>query len=359
MTHNTSAHSCSCPRSCKRKSHGARTVVFPVRPFEPEVAPVPGRRRGRLASAQPVLRPAASQGFSGPYEVTTTRSLEGQARPSCVFEGVGPRKLRCMYWTLGSHPSGWVNVIAHEGDLMSDPTMVGSAPAPRPPTNGGALDLSDDALAEIATRQTFVAATFVDIVDTLVGDFDVIEVLTLLSSRCVGLLDAAAAGILIADSDGHLHVVGASTEQIELLELFQVQNNEGPCLDCFRTGQTVLHSDDDIGTRWPQFAAFCLDAGFASVCAVPLRLRTQILGCLNIFVTGPGGLSDSDVALAQALADVASITIVQDQAIRNAATREGHLQYALNSRIAIEQAKGMIITTTQPKNSTSHAMSSP
>ena len=202
--------------------------------------------------------------------------------------------------------------------------------------------MADDALDTVATRQTSTAAAFVEIVDTLVGDFDVIEVLTLLTSRCVGLLDAAAAGILLVDGAGHLRVIGASTEQTELLELFQVQNDEGPCLDCFRTGRIVLHSDADILSRWPQFAAVCLEAGFASVCAVPLRLKSQILGCLNIFMTEPGGLSDSDVSLAQALADVASIAIIQDQATRNAATREGHLQYALHSRIAIEQAKGMI-----------------
>ena len=202
--------------------------------------------------------------------------------------------------------------------------------------------MSDDALAEIATRQTLIAAAFVDIVDTLISDFDVIEVLTLLSSRCVGLLDAAAAGILLADSNGHLRVIGASTEQIELLELFQVQNDEGPCLDCLHTGKVGRYSDAEIVSRWPQFAAFCLDAGFASVCAVPLRLKAQVLGCLNIFVTDPAGLSDSDVSLAQALADVASIAIVQEQATRNAATREGHLQFALDSRIAIEQAKGMV-----------------
>ena len=202
--------------------------------------------------------------------------------------------------------------------------------------------MADDALAKAVTRQTLTAAAFVEIVDTLVSDFDVIEVLTLLSSRCVELLDAAAAGILLADSGGHLRVIGASTEQIELLELFQVQNDEGPCLDCFHSGQIVLYSDADIVSRWPQFASFCLDAGFASVCAVPLRLKAQILGCLNIFMTGPGGLSDSDVSLAQALADVASIAIIQDQATRNAATREGQLHHALHSRIAIEQAKGMI-----------------
>lgn len=192
------------------------------------------------------------------------------------------------------------------------------------------------------TRQTLTATTFVEIVDTLVGDFDVIDVLTLLTSRCVELLEAAAAGILLADGDRQLRVIGASNEQIQLLELFQVQNDEGPCLDCFHTGQVVLHSDLDTPSPWPLFAAECTAAGFASVCAVPLRLRSRTLGCLNLFMSEPDGLTDIDVALAQALADVASIAIVQDEAIREAAVRESQLNHALTSRIAIEQAKGMI-----------------
>ena len=202
--------------------------------------------------------------------------------------------------------------------------------------------MSDDALSSAATRQTLTATTFVEIVDTLVGDFDVIDVLTSLTSRCVELLDAAAAGILLADSDGHLCVVGASNEQIQLLELFQVQNDEGPCLDCYRTGRVVLHSDLDTVSPWPLFSAECTAAGYASVCAIPLRLAAHTLGCLNLFMSEPGGLTDTDIALAQALADVASIAIVQDQAMRDATIREGHLQHALTSRIAIEQAKGMI-----------------
>ena len=192
------------------------------------------------------------------------------------------------------------------------------------------------------TTQTLTATTFVEIVDALVGDFDVIDVLTRLTARCVELLDAAAAGILLADSDGQLCVVGASTEQIHLLELFQIQNDEGPCLDCYQTGEVVLHSDLDAAPPWPAFAAECTKAGYRSVCAVPLRHRAHTLGCLNLFMSEPGGLTDQDIALAQALADVASITIVQDQAIRDAAIREGHLQHALTSRIAIEQAKGML-----------------
>jgi GAF domain-containing protein len=202
--------------------------------------------------------------------------------------------------------------------------------------------MSDDTRESAAERQILTATAFVEIVDTLVGDFDVIEVLTVLTSRCVELLGAAAAGILLADNDGHLRVVGASTEQIQLLELFQVQNEEGPCLDCFHTGKVVLHSDFDTGSPWPQFAAECTSAGYGSVCAVPMRLKSQIVGCINLFMSGTGGLSTADVALAQALADVASIAIVQDQATRDATVREGHLQRALISRIAIEQAKGMI-----------------
>lgn len=202
--------------------------------------------------------------------------------------------------------------------------------------------MSDEALAHAATRQTLTATTFVEIVDTLVSDFDVIEVLTVLTSRCVELLDTAAAGILLADEDGHLRVIGASTEQVQLLELFQIQNDQGPCLDCYQTGVVVAHADLRTSSPWPEFAAESVAAGFPSVCAVPLRLKAVILGCLNLFMAGPGDLSAGDLALAQALADVASIAMIQDQASRDAAIREGHLQHALTSRIAIEQAKGMI-----------------
>jgi GAF domain-containing protein len=191
-------------------------------------------------------------------------------------------------------------------------------------------------------RQALTATTFVEIVDTLVDDFDVIDVLTQLTSRSVELLEAAAAGILLADETGHLRVIGASTERVQLLELFQIQVDQGPCLDCFHTGTVVQNSSLDAPSPWPTFAAECVSAGFPSVCAVPLRLKELILGCLNLFMSEPIQLSEAEVALAQALADVASIAIVQDQATREAAIREGHLQHALISRISIEQAKGMI-----------------
>jgi GAF domain-containing protein len=202
--------------------------------------------------------------------------------------------------------------------------------------------VSDSAQQRALHRQALTATTFVEIVDTLVDDFDVIEVLTRLTSRSVELLEAAAAGILLADESGRLRVIGASTEQVELLELFQVQNDEGPCLDCFRSGTVVLNDDMARASKWPRFAAESVRNGYPSVCAVPLRLKELILGCLNLFMSEPVGLSAGEVALAQALADVASIAIVQDQATRQAAIREGHLQHALISRIVIEQAKGMV-----------------
>jgi len=191
-------------------------------------------------------------------------------------------------------------------------------------------------------RSALTAVAFVEIVDTLVGDFDVIDVLTSLTSRCVELLEVSAAGILLADETGRLRVIGASTEQIGLLELFQLQNDEGPCLDCFRTGEVVSHSHLLGESPWPSFSAESVRLGYASVCAIPLRLQDVVLGCLNLFQVGSVPLSQLDVSLARALADVASIAVVQDQATRQAAIREGQLRHALVSRIAIEQAKGML-----------------
>ncbi len=202
--------------------------------------------------------------------------------------------------------------------------------------------MSNDAELKALTRQALTATTFVEIVDTLVDDFDVIEVLTVLTSRSVELLEAAAAGILLVDTTGQLRVIGASTEQVGLLELFQIQNDQGPCLDCFHSGSVVSEANLGASTLWPQFAEECVRAGFPSVCAVPLRLKDLILGCLNLFMSEPVQLSEGEILLAQALADVACIAIVQDQATREAAVREGHLQHALSSRIVIEQAKGMI-----------------
>ena len=201
---------------------------------------------------------------------------------------------------------------------------------------------TDNGAHSAMTREALTTLTFVQLTDTLVVDFDLIELLTVLADRCVALLNAAAAGILLADSEGHLRVMAASDEQVELVELFQVQNDEGPCLDCYGTGRAVINSDLRADTPWPRFSTESVRLGFPAVCALPMRLRENVLGCLNLFMSEPKGLSKTDIALAQALADVSSIAIVQDAATRLAATRNLQLQHALDSRVIIEQAKGMI-----------------
>ncbi len=193
------------------------------------------------------------------------------------------------------------------------------------------------------TRESQVVRTFLELADTLVADFDIIDSLTALAARCVEILDASATGILLADEDGHLRVIAASSEQVRLLELFQLQNDEGPCMEAFSSGQVVVHTDlRSTVERWPQFTPYAVGAGYESVYAIPLRLRGNTIGALNLFRSKPGTLGDGDVALAQALADLATITILQAEATTEARRREAQLQYALDSRIVIEQAKGML-----------------
>jgi GAF domain-containing protein len=187
-----------------------------------------------------------------------------------------------------------------------------------------------------------LAETFVQLADTLVDDFDIVELLTVLADRCVELLDAAAAGILLVDQRGVLQVVAASTEQARLLELFQLQNHEGPCLDCFSSGRPVVNQTLADGNPWRRFAPEALAAGFQSVQALPLRLRDTVIGALNVFMGVSVTASDADLAVAQALADVATIAILQYQTARQSQVLNDQLQSALNSRIVIEQAKGVL-----------------
>jgi transcriptional regulator with GAF, ATPase, and Fis domain len=192
------------------------------------------------------------------------------------------------------------------------------------------------------SREALATRAFVELADSLVEDFDVIDLLTVLTRRSVDLLEAAAAGILLGDSNGRLRVAAASDERIELLELFQIQNDEGPCLDSYRSGRQIAHPDLGDDSPWPRFAAESVRNGFPSVCALPLRRKDAVLGCLNLFMAEPTQLSVDDVALAQALADVASVTIAQYQTHRSADLRATQLQIALNSRVLIEQAKGIL-----------------
>jgi GAF domain-containing protein len=192
-----------------------------------------------------------------------------------------------------------------------------------------------------------LADTFVALSDTMVADFDVIDFLHMLTDRSARLLSASAAGVVLADPRGELRVAAASSDEAGLLELFQVQNDQGPCLACVRTGQPVTVTDlAGPGQRWPRFAAAATSAGFGAVNAVPMRLRDQVVGALNLFSAGNAPLSPAELRIAQALADVATIGLLQERNVRRAETLAEQLQAALNSRVVIEQAKGRIAERT-------------
>jgi GAF domain-containing protein len=192
-------------------------------------------------------------------------------------------------------------------------------------------------------REAMLARTLVELADTLVADFDVVELLTRLADRCVDVLDVGAAGLMLVAPEGDLRVMGSSSEAMRLLELFELQSQEGPCLDCFRTAEPVLNQNlARSGTRWPRFAPEALAAGFRSVHALPMRLRGTVIGALNLFQFATGELRLADVEAAQALADIATIAILQHRAALEAHILNEQLNHALNSRIVIEQAKGMV-----------------
>jgi len=185
--------------------------------------------------------------------------------------------------------------------------------------------------------------TFVELADTMVADFDVIDFLHLLTDRSVALLAAAAAGVVLADPRGELRVAAASSEEAGLLELFQLQNDQGPCLECFRTGRPVTAAGlAGPAQRWPRFARAAVRAGFVTVEALPMRLRDQVIGALNLFRAEPGPFEAADLRIAQALADVATIGLLHERNVRRRETVAEQLQAALNSRVIIEQAKGKL-----------------
>lgn len=188
-----------------------------------------------------------------------------------------------------------------------------------------------------------LAEVFVEVADTLVDEFDLIEFLQMVSSHTSELVDAQAAGLLLADQQDRLQLMAASDENAQMLELYQVQAHEGPCQDCFRQGEPVINADlRTAGDRWPKFAPRAVAAGYRSVHAFPLRLRQQVIGALNLFGTRAAEMSDEDVRIVQALADVATIGLLQERALRHSELLAEQLQVALDSRIVIEQAKGVL-----------------
>lgn len=195
----------------------------------------------------------------------------------------------------------------------------------------------------VGGRESELLSAFVSLTDTLVNGFDVVDLLGELTGRCVQLLDVTAAGIVLSDQRGLLRVLASSSETTRLLELFQLQNDEGPCLDAYKSGRIVEVADLDASRdTWPVFAPAAVAAGFKSMCAVPLRLRDQTIGAMNLLRADVGTMPAADRQLAQALTDVATIGVLQNRAVMRSEEVTVQLQGALNSRLIVEQAKGLL-----------------
>ena len=193
------------------------------------------------------------------------------------------------------------------------------------------------------TRESSLVQSFVELADTLVEDFDVIDLLTRLADRCVSILGVSAAGVMLASADGDLRLVASSSETMRVLEMFELQAQEGPCLDAFRTGERVEHQGLRAGDgRWPRFSIVALEAGFESVFALPMRLRDTTIGALNIFSITETPMEEGDAMVARAFADLATISLLQNRAFSEAHVVNDQLTQALASRVVIEQAKGVI-----------------
>ncbi len=195
----------------------------------------------------------------------------------------------------------------------------------------------------MVSSDQLISRAFIKLADTMVADFDIIEFLHILARNCVDLLEVSASGILLADDGGSLKLVAASTEQARILGLLQLQAVEGPCVDAYRAGTAVDCPDLAAAReRWPGFTPIALAAGFAAVHALPMRLRQQAIGAVSLYSVRPSGLTGDAVALGQGLADVATIGIVHERTLRRQELVTEQLRHALDSRIMIEQAKGVL-----------------
>jgi GAF domain-containing protein len=188
-----------------------------------------------------------------------------------------------------------------------------------------------------------LAQVFVELADTLVADFDAVEFLQVLVDRCVELLDADGAALMLADRRGDLQLVAATAERVRAVEEFQLEVRNGPCLDCFTTGTPQAAVDLSVATeRWPQFGRVAVEAGIGGAHALPMRLRRQVIGALDLFTDAPRALAAEDVAVGQGMADIATIGLLHERNLRDRTVLSEQLQIALDSRVLIEQAKGVL-----------------
>lgn len=198
------------------------------------------------------------------------------------------------------------------------------------------------------TPEDPMAAALTELVDSSGNDFDLMEILAVLTDRCAELIHVSGAGLMLSQPSGELAVVASSGPGMRLLELLEQQAEEGPCPDCYRTGEPVLNCRlAGSEQRWPRFAPRAIELGYRTVHALPMHVRGHVIGALNLFFVEDGDLEESEVRAGQALADVAAIAIIQNSALADAHLLNQQLNHALSSRIAIEQAKGVVAARTE------------
>jgi len=198
------------------------------------------------------------------------------------------------------------------------------------------------------SREARVASVFASLADTLVDDYDVVDLLQTLVDACRELLGVTEAGILLTDGQsGELEMIASTSEATRLVEVMQLAAHGGPCIDCFRAGAAVSVPDIRVHhPGWESFEKTALESGFLAVDAIPMRLRDITIGTLNLLRSAPGALASSEATVARAFADVATIGILQERAIHRAGALNVQLQTALDSRVVIEQAKGVVAQKT-------------
>lgn len=195
----------------------------------------------------------------------------------------------------------------------------------------------------MSKREDQLLQTVGTLADSLVDNFDIVDLLQLLVDECASIFDATAAGILLVSPSGELEVIVSTSERSEFVGLMQVRAGQGPCVEAIQTGQVVSVEDlRHIAERWPKFAEDARKSGFSSLHAIPMRLRDSVIGSLNLFRDRVGELNPADATAAKTLADIATISILQQRIVEESVIAQGQLQRALDSRVLIEQAKGYI-----------------
>lgn len=193
------------------------------------------------------------------------------------------------------------------------------------------------------TDRNLFTETLIQLADTLTDEFDIVDAMQLLTERSVTLFEADEAGVLTRDPHGFLHLLASTSDDTHLAELFQIQNDQGPCLEASMTGLPVVANDlRDAGGRWPLFAPFAIGAGFLAVSAFPMRQRGRVLGALNLFRRTPGSMHEEESRQAQAMADIATISVLTYEATRDPESDAAQMRHVLQSRMAVETAKGMV-----------------